>query len=112
MVKTTNKSDVSWYNETNAEPLYLKCDCYSEGIEFQYYNEDTHDKGFYVNYWKYGINGRYSVVSLWDRIRFAWKLLINGTLHGDQIVLSVEKAKTIKNYLEEYITYDESVEKN
>ena len=39
MVKTTNKSDVSWYDETNAEPLYLKCDCYSEGIEFQYYKD-------------------------------------------------------------------------
>ena len=98
---------LNWIDNKNAEPLYIKCECYSEGIEFQYFNEDTSDKGFYVNYWKYGIGGRYSDVSWWDRIRFAWKLLFKGTLHGDQIILSVKDAKSMKQYLDKHIKYDE-----
>ncbi len=101
----TNK--LNWIDNKNAEPLYIKCDCYSEGIEIQYFNEDTTDKGFYINYWKYGIGGRYSGVSLWDRIRFAWKLLFRGTLHGDQIIISTKNATNLKSYLENYLNYDE-----
>ena len=102
-----NKEPINWQDKTNAVPLYIKCECYSEGIEIQYYREDDSDKGFYVNYWKYGINGRYSGVSLWDRIRFAWKLLFRGTLHGDKLILSVKDAKSMKQYLDKHIKYDE-----
>ena len=98
---------IDWQDKTNAVPLFIKCECYSEGIEIQYYREDANDKGFYVNYWKYGIGGRYSGVSLLDRLRFAWKLLFRGTLHGDQIILTVKDATAMKNYLDKHIKNDE-----
>tara|TARA_B100001057_G_scaffold499861_1_gene612183 strand:+ start:773 stop:1108 length:336 start_codon:yes stop_codon:yes gene_type:complete len=107
MSKYVNKELIEWQDETNATSLFIKCECYSEGIELQYYHEDDTDKGFYVNYWKYGINGRYSEVSWWDRIRFAWKLLRKGTLHGDQIILSIKDAHLMKQYLDKHIQYDE-----
>lgn len=105
----TNNESVDWHDKTNAVPLFIKCECYSEGIEVQYYHEDANDRGFYVNYWKYGIGGRYSGVSLWDRLRFAWKLLFRGTLHGDQIILTTEDATKMKNYLEKHIKHDETI---
>jgi len=105
--KKIDLKQIDWHDKANVVPLYIKCECYSEGIEIQYYREDDNDKGFYVNYWKYGIGGRYSGVSLWDRIRFAWKLLFRGTLHGDQIILSVKDAKSMKQYLDKHIKYDE-----
>tara|TARA_B100001093_G_scaffold57489_1_gene48596 strand:+ start:1663 stop:1980 length:318 start_codon:yes stop_codon:yes gene_type:complete len=100
--------NLNWIDTNNAEPLYVKCDCYTEGLEVQYFNEDKTDKGFYVNYWKYGIQSRYAGVSLWDRVRFAFKLLFRGTLHGDQIIISNKNAKKIKSYLEDYLKYDEN----
>jgi hypothetical protein len=101
----------NWQDEHNAEPLFLKCDCHTEGIEVQYYREDDTDRGFYINYWKYGIGGRYSSVSLWDRLRFACKLLFRGTLHGDQVMLEPDKAEKMRDYLTEYLSYDKKIKK-
>lgn len=99
----------NWHDEHNAEPLFVRCDCHSEGLETQYYREDKNDKGFYVNYWKYGIEGRYSCMSLWDRLKYAWKILFKGTLHGDQIILEVSKAEKVRDYLTKYIEYDKNI---
>lgn len=103
-----SKSKVNWHDDTNAVPIYVKCECYSEGIEIQYYREDDNDKGFYVNYWKYGITGRYTEMSFIDKLKYAWKILIHGTLHGDQIILSMKDSKLLKQYLEKHIDYDEN----
>lgn len=101
----------AWPDEHNAEPLFVKCDCHSEGLEAQYYREDAKDKGFYVNYWKYGIEGRYSGMSLLDRLKYAWKILFKGTLHGDQIILEVDKAEKMRDYLTKYLEYDKFLKK-
>lgn len=106
-----NRNNIDWHDNHNAVPLFLKCNCYSEGIEVQYFKEDKSDKGFYINYWKYGIKGRYSDISLWDRIRYACKLLFQGSLHGDQIILDIDKAKKVNHYLEKHIKYDETTNK-
>ena len=103
------KSD--WPDEHNAVPLFLRCDCHTEGIEAQYYREDKNDKGFYVNYWKYGIEGRYSCMSLLDRLKYAWKILFKGTLHGDQVILEVNKAEKLRDYLAKYLDYDKKIDK-
>ena len=103
------KVETEWHDEHNAEPLFVKCDCHSEGLETQYYREDKNDKGFYVNYWKYGIEGRYSGMSLLDRLKYAWKILFRGTLHGDQIILEVDKAEKLRDYLTKYLEYDKNV---
>ena len=104
--ESIDKSNIKWQDEYNAEPLFLRCDCHTEGVEVQYYCEDDKDRGFYINYWKYGIDGRYSSVSLWDRLRFACKLLFKGTLHGDQIMLEPHKAEKMRDYLTEHLAYD------
>tara|TARA_Y100001934_G_C11832289_1_gene531149 strand:+ start:61 stop:450 length:390 start_codon:yes stop_codon:yes gene_type:complete len=109
--ESTKTNGVKWQDKHNAEPLFLRCDCHTEGIEIQYYHEDDNDKGFYVNYWKYGIGGRYSGVSLWDRLRFACKLLFRGTLHGDQVMLEPDKAEKMRDYLTEYLIYDKKIKK-
>jgi hypothetical protein len=106
-VEKDPKSD--WPDESNAEPLFVRCDCHSEGLETQYYREDANDKGFYVNYWKYGIEGRYSGMSLLDRLKYAWKILFKGTLHGDQIILEVDKAEKMRDYLTKYLEYDKNI---
>ena len=105
----TDSAIPNWYDDTNAEPLFIRCDCHSEGLEAQYYREDKNDKGFYVNYWKYGIDGRYSGMSLLDRLKYAWKILFKGTLHGDQVILEGDKAEKLRDYLAKYIKYDNSI---
>jgi len=105
-----NKKKIDWHDKHNAVPLFLKCDCHSEGIEVQYFKEDKSDKGFYINYWKYGITGRYSELSIIDKLKNAWKILRYGTLHGDQVMLSMKDSKLLKEYLERYIDYDENNE--
>ena len=108
--KATEKDPKSyWPDKTNAESLFVRCDCHSEGLETQYYREDENDKGFYVNYWKYGIEGRYSGMSLLDRLKYACKILFKGTLHGDQIILEVDKAEKMRDYLTKYLEYDKNV---
>jgi hypothetical protein len=97
---------VDFHDEFNAVPLFIRCDCHTEGIEIQYYREDAKDKGFYVNYWKYGIEGRYSGMSLMDRLKYAWKILFKGTLHGDQVILEVDKAEQFRDYLAKYLDHD------
>tara|TARA_B100000676_G_C18029507_1_gene817735 strand:+ start:537 stop:872 length:336 start_codon:yes stop_codon:yes gene_type:complete len=106
-IKLKTKDTTSWVDATNATPLFMKCDCHSEGIEVQYYREDDKDRGFYVNYWKYGIESRYSDMGIWDKLKYAWKILRTGTLHGDQVMITVDKAKEFSSYLEKYIKYDE-----
>lgn len=98
-----------WHDEFNAVPLFIRCDCHTEGIETQYYREDAKDKGFYVNYWKYGIEGRYSGMSLLDRLKYVWKILFKGTLHGDQVILEVDKAAQLRDYLTKYLDYDKNI---
>ena len=105
----TGNTIPNWHDDTNAEPLFIRCDCHSEGIEAQYYREDKNDKGFYVNYWKYGIDGRYSGMSLLDRLKYAWKILFKGTLHGDQVILEVDKAEKLRDYLAKYLEYDNNI---
>jgi hypothetical protein len=102
-----NKKNIDWQDKHNAVPLFLKCDCHSEGIEIQYFKESESDKGFYINYWKYGITGRHSEISIVDKLKYAWKILRHGTLHGDQIMLTITDSKKLKSYLETHINYDE-----
>ena len=90
-----------WKDKENAESLFLTCDCHSEGVEIQYYHEDNNDCGYYLNFWKYGISQR-SYSGWIDRIKFAFKLLINGTLHGDQIILSKKSASKLSDYIIKY----------
>ena len=102
-----NKKNIDWHDKYNAVPLFLKCDCHSEGIEVQYFKEDESDKGFYINYWKYGITGRYTEMSFIDKVKYALKILRYGTLHGDQVMLSINDSKKLKLYLEKHIEHDE-----
>jgi hypothetical protein len=107
--KVETDPTTTWPDDNNAEPLFVRCDCHSEGLETQYYREDENDKGFYVNYWKYGIEGRYSGMSLLDRLKYACKILFKGTLHGDQVILEVAKAEKVRDYLTKYLEYDKSI---
>ena len=46
-------------------------------------------------------------MGIWDKLKYAWKILRTGTLHGDQVMITVDKAKEFSSYLEKYIKYDE-----
>ena len=68
-----------------SKPLHLKCDCRTEGLDLQYYRYEGEDKGMYFNFWQYSINSRYNL-SLWEKIRYCWKILTRSTLHGDYLI--------------------------
>ena len=50
-------------------------------------------------------------MSLLDRLKYAWKILFKGTLHGDQIILELDKAEQLRDYLSKYLDYDKKVDK-
>ena len=75
--------------------LMVKCECYSDAIEFQYWPED---KQFYISIWQQGFR---RPLGWYQRIRWTIKLLFTGNLWGDSIILSPEKAKEISNFIHE-----------
>ena len=88
-----------------SKPLHLKCDCKSEGLDVQYYRYGSSDKGMYFNFWQYNIHSRYNL-SLWDKIRYCWKIFFRGTLHGDMVCLSLEDSEKVAEYIHDYLIYD------
>jgi hypothetical protein len=91
------------YNES--KPLYLKCDCGTEGVDLQYFRYEGNDKGMYLNFWQHSIHSRYNL-SLWDKIRYCWKIFRRGTLHGDMICLSLSDSEKLAEYIHDFLIYD------
>ena len=46
-------------------------------------------------------------MSFIDKVKYALKILRYGTLHGDQVMLSINDSKKLKLYLEKHIEHDE-----
>ena len=75
--------------------LMVKCECSCEVIEFQNWSDD---KQFYVTLWKSGFS---RPMSLYQRIRWAVRVIVTGDPWGDQIILSSANAKKISKFISE-----------
>jgi hypothetical protein len=78
---------------------YYECSCHAQIIMAHFEEEDkTVDLAFFDNY----IDGR---MTIWQRLRFTWKILITGIPWADMVVLDAEEAKQLGqdliNFIEE-----------
>ena len=83
----------------NEKTIQVFCDCYGESLVLERFEEDG-DKGFYVSIFMRGIYG--AVPLRWGRrFRWIWEILIHGNIWNDFVVLNDEKAKELKEFLDE-----------
>lgn len=74
--------------------IILKCECHSEAMEVTY---DSEFKQFWFSYWGYGFSNK--KVSLFRRLKFAFRLILKGTLHKDFLILDEDKAKQLVDFI-------------
>ena len=76
--------------------IILKCDCHAEAMEITY---EPEFKQFWFAYWGYGFTNK--KLSFFRRIKWAFKLLITGTLYTDFVILDDDKAKQLADFINE-----------
>ena len=88
-----------------AEKMWFKfyeCDCHTEGIAFS--NDFDDDKEFpirYLSFFKMGSEKRFPL-SIFERLRWCWRIIVKGYPFLDDIVLSKNIAKELGTDLIEW----------
>lgn len=90
MAKKTNINKCSYIDE---EKLFLCCECNSEILVL---SPEFEDKEIYCSIYKY----RYLKPGLKHRLHHCWHILKTGSPYEDEIILSKNDAKKLKDYLE------------
>jgi hypothetical protein len=80
---------------------YIRCDCTAELLHLQY---DSQDDLIYLSIYEMGSNKNHKM-GLWDRLRFAFRVLFTGTPYGDQLVLKDEQLNQIYEFREKVINH-------
>ena len=77
---------------------FFQCECMSEGLLVGYFeNIDDVDKEIYVSLFSHGMY--IPKPRFLDRIKQAWRIITKGTVYDDQLILSLDKAKELGEYL-------------
>jgi hypothetical protein len=77
--------------------LFIKCNCHAHGIELEKYDDEDE---IWISFWH---NGFYNNNTLWNRIKFAWKILKDGKVSIDDFSFTVNDCKKMVEYLKELI---------
>ncbi len=77
------------------EDAFFLCECSSEVLVAQTYDEDDWDDYVYLSIHSFG----YRKMGFWERIKYAFKYIKNGKVYEDQIILSKNKAQDFGNWL-------------
>lgn len=82
--------------------LFLRCSCDTEALEFQFITLDTFNKEIetemWIAYWQMGYNDP-KTLSIWTKLKMAFHVLKNGTLYGDQVILSKTNILKLKEWI-------------
>ena len=75
--------------------LFIPCDCKSEVLIIEYdHNIESADVAIYEN-----IQSFKHKLSIWQRIRYAVRCLVNGRPYGDQIMMNKKQLKELRSFL-------------
>lgn len=75
--------------------LFLECDCYSEGIKFNY-DED----GFLsISLYQRGFKPR--TKTLKEKLRWIWQIIIKDVPYDDEVMISKDKIKQLSEFVNE-----------
>ena len=77
--------------------LFIQCGCHSEILVIEYDHEiDIADLAIFENYTNY-----HNKMSLWQRIRYIFQVLVHKKPYADQMVLDQKSLKELKAFLNE-----------
>lgn len=75
--------------------LFIPCDCRNEILMIEYDHEiGMADFAIYEHY-----VGHRHKLSLWQRLRYCWRVLIHKKPYSDQLMLDNEQLKDLKDFL-------------
>ncbi len=75
--------------------VFFLCECDSEVLVVNQYNEDDWDDSVYISIHSLG----YRKIGFWKRLKFAFNYIKKGRIYEDQIILSNDDAKTFGEWL-------------
>jgi hypothetical protein len=76
--------------------LFLQCDCESEVLVINYESDiKMADMAIY----EHPVSFR-SKMSFYQKLRYIWRILVNGRPYADQIILNNAQLKSIKDFIE------------
>lgn len=82
-------------NSAENTVLFTLCDCKSEILVIEY---DAEIKMADLAIYEVGYSFR-NKMSLWQKIRYCWRVIMNNRPFGDQIVVTQAQIKEIKEFL-------------
>lgn len=94
----TTREFLNMGNVTNLKEnktLFIPCDCDNEILVIEYDHEwGIADVAIYESYISYG-----NKMSLWQRIRYCWRVFIHKKPYADQLTLNDKQLKELKDFL-------------
>ena len=77
---------------------FILCDCKTEGILL---SEDKEINLMYLSFFQYSYNP--TKMSLYQKLRYCWQVLIKGEPFDDEIVLNKENSRELVKELNKFI---------
>lgn len=75
---------------------FFLCDCSSEVLVAQRYDEDDWDDYVYLSIHYFGYRRK---MNLWERIKYSFNFIKKGRMYEDQIILSKKTCEDLSNWL-------------
>jgi len=79
-----------------SKELFLECDCYSEGVKFNYDNEDGL---LYISVYQRGFKPR--TKTLREKLRWIWQIITKDIPYDDEVVISKNKIQQLAVFANE-----------
>jgi len=79
-----------------SKELFLECDCYSEGVKFNYHNEDGL---LYISIYQRGFKPR--TKTLREKLRWIWQIITKDIPYDDEVVISKNKIQQLAVFANE-----------
>lgn len=78
-----------------SKQLFIECDCYSEGIKFNY----DEDGLLYISLYQRGFKPR--TKTLKEKLRWIWQIIIKDVPYDDEVIISKDKIKELSQFVNE-----------
>jgi hypothetical protein len=76
--------------------LFVRCSCYSEGVQLV---DDAEDKMIYLSLWDSHVHPPGPRQPWRQRLRHIWRIIRTGTPFDDDVILSYDDARKIRDFL-------------
>lgn len=84
--------------ESKIKKRFFECECHSEGMLVSKWDDEEQVN---FSFWKQGMN---PINMTWrDRMRLIWKILYDGQIYDDEVILSDIETKKLIGWLKEIV---------